>query len=146
MIEIHGLVPLVFPDAEVEALQKGLVRGYETPLGALRAPSDKAALKTIQEVAQRMKQLKPTLFLLVGIGGSAQGAQAVVQALHGLYGNQTEQIRFYCADTIDDELNQALLHLVRQELEQGGTLLLCIVSKSGKTVETLINGALFLNF
>ena len=33
---------------------------------------------------------------------------------------------------------------MRQELEQGGTLLLCIVSKSGKTVETLINGALFL--
>lgn len=144
MIEIHGLVPSVFPDEDLQALHEDLSRGYETPVGALRAPSDKAAILTVKQTAERMKELKPTLFLLVGIGGSAQGAQALVQALQGVYRNETEPIRFFCADTIDDEANQALLLLVRKELEGGGRLLLCIVSKSGTTVETLINGALFL--
>jgi glucose-6-phosphate isomerase len=144
MIEIHGLVQGASLDDELKELQRDISRAYETPIGALYAPSDKEAIKIIKQTAQRMKQLNPTLFLLVGIGGSAQGAQALVQALHGLYGNATKPVRFYCADTIDNDLNTALLFLVRQELEQGGKVLLCIISKSGKTVETLINGSLFL--
>ncbi len=130
---------------EIGIIKKALQRGYETPYGALSASSDKATLTTIKAVVLKIKKKAPTLLMLVGIGGSNMGTLALAQALLGSFFNERDPVmRLYCADTIDSEYTGALLTIVEEELKKGGTVLLCIITKSGTTTETVINGSLFL--
>jgi len=77
--------------------------------------------------------------MLVGIGGSNMGTLAVLQAL-----GKKKDSDFLCADTIDEQYTTSLLEQFRATLAAGHKVLLCIVTKSGATPETIINGSLFL--
>lgn len=97
-------------------------------------------ISSITTLAHEKQALQPTLLVVIGIGGSSLGALAVYEALYA----QSNGIRLLCADTVDATLTQDLYEAVREELQQGGQVLLMIVSKSGKTTETLVNAALFV--
>ena len=123
--------------AEIALIKESLEYPYATPYGCLYAPFDEDVFNACREVAARLTAYNPTLFLLVGIGGSNMGTLAVLHALP-----ERERIRFYCADTLDADGIESLLILLQEELVAGGVPLVCIVTKSGSTAETLINAAL----
>ncbi len=127
------------------SMKEALLRGYQTQYASLLTPSDEAEIKHIGEIVDRTLKLNPTMILLVGIGGSNMGTLAIVQALYGsLYNDNSRGIAFYCADTIDNDFDKALLERMERELANGGRVILCIVTKSGTTTESLVNGSLFL--
>jgi glucose-6-phosphate isomerase len=80
------------------------------------------------------------MLMLVGIGGSSAATLAVYQALRGV---TTDNV-FLCADTIDELMLTHLRTLFEHELIQGKNPLLCIVTKSGTTSETIMNASVFL--
>ncbi len=131
---------------EIGVIRESMKQPYETPYAGLFAAQDIESLKIIKQHADEMRARKPTLFLLIGIGGSNMGTLAIINDILGSLHNDTEPpLRFFCADTIDNDELSALLWIVEQELKLGGTIVVCIVTKSGTTAETLINGALFID-
>jgi len=124
---------------ELAMIQDSLERGYETPYGALYAVGDTEALRRTQQLVEKMQGVHPALFMLVGIGGSNMGSLAIFHAL-----KKQPVCEFACADTIDERYTSGLLEQFRRVLSQGKRVILCIVTKSGTTPETLMNGALFL--
>lgn len=108
-----------------------------------QVPHDAAMLKAVQEAVAEKKALQPTMLLLVGIGGSSLGALAVHEALQSkFYNDKSPACKFYCFDTIEEAYTRSLLALVEAEFKAGGRVMAVIVSKSGKTTETLVNAAL----
>lgn len=114
-----------------------------TPYIFASIPSDVSIIERVREVVEQKKILQPTVLLLIGIGGSSLGTRAVYEALHGTYYSKKQPMRFLCADTIDVALTRDTYQLIEEELRNGGRVLLVVVSKSGKTTETLVNAALF---
>lgn len=129
--------------SELRRIKDSLTVRYETHYGCFYAPYDEEALETCSRLATTLKAYNPTIVVLVGIGGSNLGALAVLQALYGVLHNERSVPRFYCADTIDNDETGELYTHIEQELAKGATVILCIVTKSGSTTETLINGSLF---
>jgi glucose-6-phosphate isomerase len=129
---------------EKAVIRNALEKRYETPYGAFYSPSDQKMINQVMDLAAKIKQNSPTLLMLVGIGGSSMTTQAVYRALYGTEARD-QSLRFYCADTIDDAQARIYLSLFEQELSQGNEVVLCIVTKSGTTTETIMNAALFFD-
>ncbi len=114
-------------------------------LSFVNLPGNETYKKQVQEVINQKKKLKPTVLIVIGIGGSNLGTAAIVQALLGtMYNELQPDCRIYFADTVDDDYIYDLILLVEQELEKNNTVLINIISKSGSTTETVANGALFI--
>ena len=118
--------------------------GYETDYAPFATVTDAELRKIVFNAVARVKEVDPTLVVLVGIGGSNMGTLAVLQALYGIHYEHCTPLKFLCADTIDAEGDTLLLDAIERELAGGGRVVLCIVTKSGTTTETVINGALIL--
>jgi len=131
---------------EIERLQQAVRKEYETPYAFVNVPFDTATRDAVLKVVSAKKALNISSLVVIGIGGSNLGALAVHEALHGkLYNELTTGIKVYWADTIDPEQLQQQLQRVEQELAAGKRVLLNVVTKSGKTTETIVNFELFLN-
>jgi len=111
---------------------------YTTPQSCCYLPYDEDYLHKIEQAINETKKLQPTLLIVVGIGGSSLGTLAVHEAL----GLARGTIKLYAADTLDAAATPDLMQCMEAELRAGGRVLLVIISKSGKTTETLVNAAL----
>ena len=130
---------------EIRKAQEELKKRDATPYAFLYLPEDTAVLEHIETTAYKVRLLQPSMIILIGIGGSNLGAVALFEALQGIFYNDLNpSSRFYCADTSDNDKNRQLLTLVEQELKKGNTIIVIVVTKSGKTTETLVNGALYI--
>lgn len=78
--------------------------------------------------------------IIVGIGGSASGTLAIVDALRPLLTAQAPYV--WCADSVDPDSVKQLLHTVRELLAGGNRIQLVVVSKSGTTLETQVLSSL----
>lgn len=138
---LHPIVPtIVVADSMIHEALRTIQDCPE-----LLTPSDIQIYAKVVEVTAHIKSLKPTMMVLVGIGGSNMGTLALVQALRGVFFHELPlEMSFYCADTIDNDFDNALLKRAEKELLSGGSFILCLVTKSGTTTESLINGSLFL--
>lgn len=114
-------------------------KAYKTPYSFVQLPFD-TKKGHIQVLIDKKKKLDPELVVVVGIGGSNLGTQAVYQAL----GNPC-QIPLYFADTVDSHLMADLLARVGAVLAHGKKVLIVGISKSGGTTETIANFECFLN-
>lgn len=128
----------------VDALHKAH-NNYATEYAAFATAQDVKNREIVMNAVVQVRKLQPTMFVLVGIGGSNMGTLAVLQTLYGMNYQDCRLLKFLCADTIDAEYNKLLLEKVEQEYRTGGRVLLCIITKSGTTTETVINAALFLD-
>ncbi|MEW6365244.1 MAG: glucose-6-phosphate isomerase [Acidobacteriota bacterium] len=128
--------------AEVETCElaanalTALKRRAETgEVGFTRLPFDLDIPKEILRFA-RGKRFQN--FLLVGIGGSSLGAQALCAALrpwyHNWLGRQRAGCRFFVLDNVDADLVDSTLRLLNPR-----ETLVNVVSKSGSTAETAAN-------
>lgn len=116
-------------------------QGYDDPYSAICLPADSAQQAQVKDLADAKLALKPVLAVVVGIGGSNLGTQAVYQAL---YAAQDAQIPLYFADTVDSQSIGALLVKAERALKAGKNILIIAISKSGSTTETIANFECFL--
>jgi glucose-6-phosphate isomerase len=127
----------------IESMKQARTQGYETDYAALNLASDTETLKHVDALIEKVSHYAPTMVVVVGIGGSNLGTVALVEALYGTFHNDFYCPTFYYADTIDNTRDKYLLERAERELKKGNAILVVIVTKSGKTTETLINGALY---
>jgi glucose-6-phosphate isomerase len=119
-----------------DSFQAALVSSKVSPLSALTTWKDEAQLSAVHEVLQHFK--KPKHVVLVGIGGSSLGTEAIHAVL------ATEQSpQLHILDTVaPHELEQVFSALKR--VKEATDVAVCVVSKSGSTVETLANAEVLI--
>jgi len=103
----------------------------QTPLTALKTSHDKTQLAAIYDTLEKFGQLQH--IVLIGIGGSSLGTEAI----HAVLANPSSP-QLHILDTVaPHELNAVLTSL--QKVKRVSQIAICVVSKSGNTVETLAN-------
>lgn len=111
--------------------------GYETPESLLNLPSDRSVTDAVTHAFTALGDTKKIQHVvLVGIGGSILGTEAVIKALRYPHIARAPQLH-----TLDTLSTQTLTHIeaVIQSCTESEEIALVIVSKSGKTVETVAN-------
>lgn len=127
-------------DIHCEYIETAFINKYQTCFASLWLPFDQNLKKQVNQLVQEKLILKPTVLVVIGIGGSALGAKAVHQAIRGRFyhaGNPT--LRVYFLQTIDSNRVATIIQVLEQELEQGNNVLINVVTKSGTTTETIVN-------
>ncbi|VVC00929.1 Glucose-6-phosphate isomerase [uncultured archaeon] len=111
---------------------------WSHPACSLLLPSEKTPLA--QSLAMAKKIGKPSLVIVVGIGGSNLGTLAVAGAVLGPHHNLLNPKRqLLFADTVDGPSISAVLKIGISHLQTGGHVVLNVISKSGSTLETAAN-------
>ncbi|MEX0939872.1 MAG: hypothetical protein WDZ41_00765 [Candidatus Babeliales bacterium] len=132
-------------DAEIQTV-RDLHAGYETPYSFINLPFDEQYQAIIEQLVSEKKQLKPTLIVVIGIGGSNLGTIAIIESVLGKFYNEDQKRpKIYFADTVDTNYINAIYQLCERELENDNTILINAVTKSGTTTETIANFEVFLN-
>ncbi len=130
--------------SEIQRIGQARSHKYDTPYASINAPFDQQNISKIQLLVQEKKALKPSLLVLIGIGGSNLGTVAIYQAL-GARAQDDQTTDLICADTIDSDTLARHLQRVEEELKDGNNIIINAITKSGTTTETIINFELFLN-
>ena len=120
------------------------VPGYALPDDFIKLPGDQDLLAAVQKLALAKNPSGVKWVILVGIGGSSLGAEAVYQALNliGAKELKSELAKLTVADTVDPSDFAAILAEINNTTFNPTELLMIVVSKSGQTTETAANAAL----
>ncbi|MGE0009304.1 MAG: hypothetical protein AB7F19_02070 [Candidatus Babeliales bacterium] len=130
---------------EIKRIQAARTTQYTTDYSSINLPSDQERYDAIHRVINEKKALKPTILVVIGIGGSNLGTLAVHQALQGVLYNQTSpELKVYFLESVDSEYVYTLQELVKNALQCKEQIILNVVTKSGTTTETIANFMLFL--
>ena len=127
----------IFPQVELAHQQFESLSGAGNDfLGWLDLPVnyDKEEFARIKEAAKKIREDSDVL-LVAGIGGSYLGARAVVEAVKGLYHNDTEDgLKIYfCGNTISHTYLNDIIKVTK-----GKRFSINVISKSGTTTETAL--------
>lgn len=127
----------IFPQVELAHQQLESRSGAGNDfLGWLDLPVnyDKEEFARIKEAAKKIREDSDVL-LVAGIGGSYLGARAVVEAIKGLYHNDTEDgLKIYfCGNTISPTYLNDIIKVTK-----GKRFSINVISKSGTTTETAL--------
>ena len=127
----------IFPQVELAHQQLESRSGAGNDfLGWLDLPVnyDKEEFARIKEAAKKIREDSDVL-LVAGIGGSYLGARAVVEAVKGLYHNDTEDgLKIYfCGNTISPTYLNDIIKVTK-----GKRFSINVISKSGATTETAL--------
>ena len=127
----------IFPQVELAHQQLESRSGAGNDfLGWLDLPVnyDKEEFARIKEAAKKIREDSDVL-LVAGIGGSYLGARAVVEAVKGLYHNDTEDgLKIYfCGNTISPTYLNDII-----KVPTGKRFSINVISKSGTTTETAL--------
>lgn len=127
----------IFPQVELAHQQLESRSGAGNDfLGWLDLPVnyDKEEFARIKEAAKKIREDSDVL-LVAGIGGSYLGARAVVEAVKGLYHNDTaDGLKIYfCGNTISPTYLNDIIKVTR-----GKRFSINVISKSGTTTETAL--------
>ena len=127
----------IFPQVELAHQQLESRSGAGNDfLGWLDLPVnyDKEEFARIKEAAKKIREDSDVL-LVAGIGGSYLGARAVVEAVKGLYHNDTEDgLKIYfCGNTISPTYLNDIIKVTK-----GKRFSINLISKSGTTTETAL--------
>ena len=127
----------IFPQVELAHQQLESRSGAGNDfLGWLDLPVnyDKEEFARIKEAAKKIREDSDVL-LVAGIGGSYLGARAVVEAVKGLYHNDTEDgLKIYfCGNTISPTYLNDII-----KVTNGKRFSINVISKAGTTTETAL--------
>ncbi len=119
---------------------------YNSPETCLATPTDR---KVIEKVVATTRVLVGDLrlVLVVGIGGSDLGARAVYDALLGYRSavDPTHVPRLVFIESVEPEILELLYSHLGDMAPEPEHVAVVVASKSGQTVETLVNAAVVLN-
>lgn len=136
----YALVPADHLSKSVESLEP-VIKNVPS-LEISKAVKDVPTITKVKELVERKQKHNPAMMIVVGIGGSNLGTQAVYEALYGRQGNH--HFPLYFADTVDSDHIHALLQKAEQALKNKRTIIVTVISKSGTTTETIANFECFL--
>lgn len=105
--------------------------------------NDKFNFDEIKNLVSKKLNLNPKILVVIGIGGSNLGTQAIQEAIFGQLYNQNAKLKVFYADTVDSEYISQILNLCEYELKSGCEVILNVISKSGVTTETIANFSVF---
>jgi glucose-6-phosphate isomerase len=112
------------------------VGGFEAVEGSLNLPGDYEARRESQALAEA-KAANVRIVIVVGIGGSNLGTQAVYEALKDMRKTK-EHVKMCFLENVEEQS----LKLIRESLEGMSApedVLISVISKSGSTTETVAN-------
>ena len=121
--------------AAIDTLVNGTGAGNDfTGWVNLPVDYDKEEFARIKEAAKKIREDSDVL-LVAGIGGSYLGARAVVEAVKGLYHNDTEDDLkiYFCGNTISPTYLNDIIKVTK-----GKRFSINVISKSGTTTETAL--------
>ncbi len=111
---------------------------YNSPESALLLPDDKQAVSNYQNVVEKItNNRKIKVVIVVGMGGSVRGTQAVYQLA-----KDEDVAEMIFVDTVNQQEVSKVVDYVQSEIKSPQELAVCVVSKSGKTAETITNASL----
>jgi len=127
-------------DPYLADLQKATQDGnYSTDESCLHAAYDEELLESIKTLVQKKKNEHLREVMVVGIGGSILGSQALVQAL------RPNGVALSFFDTIDNHQAIKGIETIKRLAAEERQVLINIISKSGSTIEPLSNARVFLD-
>jgi len=131
---------------EIRNTANAISQVYENDLASLCLPDDKRMLAKVRQAIDENTQLKPVYLIIDGIGGSNLGTIAVLEAVLGkLYNQMTTATKVLYVDTVDSDSVNDIIMLVKPVLEEGGNIVLNVISKSGTTTETIANAEVLID-
>jgi len=111
-------------------------RNSAMPEYSLVHAADPALHDTLDQVRTQFKGIKH--LILIGIGGSTLGTEAVHQLL------SEGKVRLHCLDTVAPyQISNMLAQLKR--VKKATQVAVCVISKSGGTTETMVNAGVVLD-
>lgn len=110
---------------------------YESEYAALNLVLDHEMHVRVKKMANSIR--KAALLVVVGIGGSNLGMQAVEQLVRGKMGNETKDTKIVYADTVDSDEIYEIKFMIEHAVEKGKKVILNCITKSGTTTETIAN-------
>lgn len=119
-----------------EELQSVYQNGsYDSLYSAIVPPADTSALERVKKTIDDKCQQTPKAVVVIGIGGSALGTQAVAEALRGRYSNVNPKL------IVLDAVSKRDITATKKQLEDYNPeeVVVFMVSKSGTTTETVAN-------
>lgn len=122
--------------------------GYDAPESSLNLPFDTTLLEIRARAHEMLAVSKLKYILVIGIGGSSLGSEAVYAALRGFIDHLEPEAfpRLIFLDTLESEYMERLLKVLEQNVRAVQEIAVLIVSKSGTTTETLGNTAVIFQF
>jgi glucose-6-phosphate isomerase len=112
---------------------------YAEPENSLHLPFDEEILKRVREMATSIKTNTLQYVVVIGIGGSNLGAQAVYDAVAGSMNLLVDRLpKLLFLDTVSDEKMTAVTRTL-ERLPKKDDFAVIVISKSGSTTETIVN-------
>lgn len=108
---------------------------YEAPEASINLPLDKEFYEDVLGAAQELASSALRYVVVVGIGGSNLGTQAIYEALRKRTG---EEVKMFFLDTVNSEELATVLEALKS-CASSEEFLVNIISKSGTTTETIAN-------
>lgn len=136
--EIVRIGSVVYP--EIERLRAAYQQGYDSVYASINLSHDSVMHEQVLALVQHKKGLAIACLVVIGIGGSSLGTQAIHEAVHGkLYNEQNPEVKIYFIDTVDADTLYDVREILKTYLEAGKKILINVVTKSGLTTETIAN-------
>ncbi|PJE64338.1 MAG: hypothetical protein COU90_02710 [Candidatus Ryanbacteria bacterium CG10_big_fil_rev_8_21_14_0_10_43_42] len=119
---------------------------YEAPEASVNLPSDDNLLANILRIKEKKVSSALKYIVVIGIGGSNLGTQAVYNAMRGYADALEPDIypKIFFADTNDNEFTKKLCAFLCSHITDPEEVLVIAVSKSGGTTETIVNTEFFM--
>ncbi len=116
-------------------------KAYDSPESSINLPFDYELLKEADKLCKIKNSSKLKYVIVIGIGGSNLGTKAIYDSIYShfdiLETDRSPKIIF--ADTIDPEFMQKLINLLSNKIKNPEEILIIPISKSGSTLETVVN-------
>lgn len=113
---------------------------YDGKETSLHLPSDQAIADETCALAKEMVRDHLKYVFVCGIGGSNLGPLAVYEAMTGRYDLGTHIVpKIVCLDTVSTLLHLNIQEIIDEHVEVPEDFVICLVSKSGSTTETIAN-------
>ncbi|MEI6327067.1 MAG: hypothetical protein WCO78_03000 [Candidatus Roizmanbacteria bacterium] len=148
--------PLLHPsqlDSADETYLSGIMatagaKTYTQPECSVSLPFDGDIVEQAQNLHQRITSAHPLKFVVVvGIGGSNLGTLAIYDAIYKMddvYGSDIVRPRLLTLDTVHDATTARICDHLEQNMTHVDDVVICIVSKSGNTTETMANANILI--
>jgi len=115
-------------------------RDFASDEASILAPFDTEYISEVKQLAEDIENPKLKYIVVIGIGGSSLGAKALYSALYEE--GKTKEIVWL--ESVDEN-NIFRIEKIVEGMESKDECVLIIISKSGKTTETLVNASKVLS-
>lgn len=122
-------------------------RDYDANESSINLPFDEQILKEVKDLKEKKVSPKLKYIIDIGIGGSNLGTKAIYDAKFGSF-DLLQPKRFpkmIFADTNDPQYLANLSQFLKDEINDPEEILVCTISKSGSTTETIANFEIIQN-